>query len=149
MILIQQQYMVNNKFIIKMKGIKNKMSRNLRVSILSVLLIISVFSLTACKKEAKRPEGWGDAVGSIEESISSAITETTIVASTEDQFAITEDVIENSKVTSKLSDKEKEELKSLQEQYKSDDTFSKDSFKNIILSDDFNSLTQEEKESLC
>lgn len=99
----------NSKFIIQMKGIKNKMNRNLRVSILSVLLIISVFSLTSCKKEAKRPEGWGEAVGSIEETTSSVITETTVVSSTEDQFAITEDVIKSSKVIVKLSDKEKEE----------------------------------------
>lgn len=61
--------------------------------ILVFLLVLSAFSLTACKKEAKRPEGWGEAVGRIEETTSSVITETTIVASTEDQFAITEDVI--------------------------------------------------------
>ena len=39
--------------------------------ILVFLLALSVFSLTACKKEAKRPEGWGEAVGSIEETTSS------------------------------------------------------------------------------
>lgn len=118
----------------------------MRKSSLFLLSLISVLSLSACQKEEvlDKPVGFGEGKEVVETTQAYAGFSVDI----NNAYAINDSVVSSVNLENKLSDEEKEILEQIKEDYAVNPSYTKEGVKEIIMSDEFMSLTIDEKEEL-